>query len=343
MNYNPETKASTTFIDANVQCTQGYTGNLCASCATNFVRQGEDCKYCKGGADTGLAFAGLILLCLFIFVVMLVILSQFHKIQNHQTASRYFGQLKITIMFLQLVSAMPVSLDSVRWPDSFRFLAINLYFVNFEFLQLFDLSSCSLSVHPLNRFAVHICFVPFLLMTSLAAYKVSLLIYQRAPSSIQNALGRSKLRRVRLVRRGMTFKMCLTLFILLYPGLGTRIFGVLRCSKIQGLEDLQWFQQDLSLECYTSEGQHAQYLQAAVWAICLIVLGFPMLIGVMLWRNRKHLHDTSTSQHQHVKFTLGSVYVMYEKEYWWFEIIVMITKQIMTGALGVLKPGTRKC
>jgi len=34
---------------------------------------------------------------------------------------------------------------------------------------------------------------------------------------------------------------------------------------------------------------------------------------------------------------------MYEKEYWWFEIIVMITKQIMTGALGVLKPGTRKC
>jgi hypothetical protein len=34
---------------------------------------------------------------------------------------------------------------------------------------------------------------------------------------------------------------------------------------------------------------------------------------------------------------------MYEKEYWWFEIIIMITKQIMTGALGVLKPGTRKC
>jgi hypothetical protein len=141
----------------------------------------------------------------------------------------------------------------------------------------------------------------------------------------------------------MTFKMCLTLVILLYPGLGTRIFGVLRCSKIQGLEDSQWFQQDLSLECYTSEGRHAQYLQAAVCAICLIVLGFPMLIGVMLWRSRKHLHDTSTSQHQHVKFTLGSVYLMYEKEYWWFEIIVMITKQIMTGALSVLKPGTRKC
>ena len=192
---------------------------------------------------------------------------------------------------------MPVSLDSVRWPEDFRFIAINLYFVNFEFLQLFDLSSCSLSVHPLNRFAVHICFVPFLLMTSLAAYKVSLLIYQMLPSSkCKGSVGLAKLRRVRLVRRGMTFKMCLTLFILLYPGLGTRIFGVLRCSNIQGLEDSQWFQQDLSLECYTSEGRHAQYLQASVCAICLIVLGFPMLIGVMLWRSRKHLHYRSQEE-----------------------------------------------
>ena len=158
-----------TFDDSDVQCKLGYRGNLCASCSNDYVKQGEDCVFCEGGSDVKQAAGVLFFLCVFIFIVMVYILYHV-KDSERAKGSKYFGQMKIFIMFLQIVSAMPYSLASVQWPANFKLLAINLGFVNFEFLKLLDISSCKLSLHPLNRFAMHISFVPLLIFTLSAAY-----------------------------------------------------------------------------------------------------------------------------------------------------------------------------
>ena len=331
---NNESSTATIFDDANVQCKYGYRGNLCASCAKDFVKQGDDCLFCKGGANIEVAVGVLISLCFIIFIIVVLYLQSAKVSQSH--ASKYFGQLKIFLMFLQIVSAMPYSINSVKWPESFKFLALHLNFVNFEFMKLMDFSSCTLSLHPLNRFALHVLFVPLFVFAVIAAYATSMCV----SSSAKRNKNRGNRATLAQVRRGIVYRIVLTILLVLYPGLGTRIFGIFRCSAIDGFQDRYWFQQDLSLECYVTHKRHDQYLQFAIASLILIVIGFPFVIAVELFRSRKHLHNEKSSKHTDIKFKFGGLYIQYEKEFWFFEIVVVLVKQIMTGALGVFKPGT---
>jgi hypothetical protein len=331
----------TIFDDPDVQCTNGYRGNLCASCADNFVHQGEDCIPCEGGADVAASVYILLSLCFVIFIIVLLIFQRVRGSELTNKANIYFGQLKIFIMFLQIVSAMPYSIDSVQWPKNFRLLAITLNFVNFEFMKLMDFSSCTLSLHPLNRFALHVSFVPLFIFAVIAAYITSICLYSCNKSSTGEG-GTKKDRKVVVQhRQGMALKFLITMLLLLYPGLGTRIFSIFRCSTIDGFpENQQWFQEDLSLECHVPNTRHNLYLQIAAASVILIVLGTPFTITFLLFHNRKHLHNTNSPKHDDIQFRLGSLYVQYEKNFWYFEIVVIIVKQIMTGALGILEPGT---
>ena len=66
---------------------------------------------------------------------------------------------------------------------------------------------------------------------------------------------------------------------------------------------------------------------------------------LVLWRNRKHLHHEENGQklskeHQAVKAKLGGLYMQYQPKYWWFEMVVMLQKMIMTGAMCVVAQGS---
>ena len=275
----------------------------------------------------------LLSLCFVIFIIVTVILQRVRD-SDHVKANKYFGQIKIFVMFLQIVSAMPNCLDSVQWPTSFKLMAINLSFVNFEFMKLMDFSSCTLSLHPLNRFALHVSFVPLLLFAVSSAYITSMCIYVISSSS------KGQKARIARHRQGVSLRIATVALLILYPGLGTRIFGIFRCTRIDSFQDQYWFQEDLSLKCYVTDEIHDQYLQLAIASVILIVIGTPFVIAVELFRNRKHLHNEKSSKHTDIKFKFGGLYMQYENEYWFFEIVVMLVKQIMTGALGILKPGT---
>jgi hypothetical protein len=162
---------------------------------------------------------------------------------DHVKANKYFGQIKIFVMFLQIVSAMPNSLDSIQWPTSFKLMAINLSFVNFEFMKLMDFSSCTLSLHPLNRFALHVSFVPLLLFAVSSAYITSMRIYSFSGGGSSNKGQEAKIARY---RQGVSLRIATVALLVLYPGLGTRIFGIFRCTRIDSFQDQYWFQEDLS-------------------------------------------------------------------------------------------------
>ena len=143
----------------------------------------------------GAAVGGLILTCIIIFTIVVLILQRVHDSKS-PPSNKYFGQLKILIMFLQIVSALPYSIDSVQWPENFKLLAMNLSFVNFEFMKLMDFSSCSLSLHPLNRFALHVSFFLLVIFVVITAYATSICIY-----SFSNKVNKMKKIRAVAVRR----------------------------------------------------------------------------------------------------------------------------------------------
>merc|ERR1711865_340036 len=61
---------------------------------------------------------------------------------------------------------------------------------------------------------------------------------------------------------------------------------------------------------------------------------------VLMFRNRKILHDETSSKHRAMKNALGGLYIQYEPEYWWFELAILLNKTMMCGGLVVLNPGS---
>lgn len=48
------------------------------------------------------------------------------------------------------------------------------------------------------------------------------------------------------------------------------------------------------------------------------VMGVPLAMFGVLWKNRLHLWDKKSPKHEAVLFELGGLYQQYEPKYWWF-------------------------
>lgn len=82
------------------------------------------------------------------------------------------------------------------------------------------------------------------------------------------------------------------------------------------------------------------YIVLGIIFLCLYVVGIPLVMFLLLWRNKKHLHDESSPKHHLIKNALGGMYTQYEPSFWWFEIFLLINKTMMCGGLVMAAPGT---
>ena len=58
------------------------------------------------------------------------------------------------------------------------------------------------------------------------------------------------------------------------------------------------------------------------------IVGLPFGMFLVLYKNRKHLFDVASKEHERVKASFGGLYLQYEEEYWWFEMVVVLEKMI---------------
>ena len=106
---------------------------------------------------------------------------------------------------------------------------------------------------------------------------------------------------------------------MLYPGLATKVFSAFRCTEIVHGDTIitHLLQADPSVVCHSSI-EHGSIVLIATVFLILYVVGIPLCILFLLWKNRKHLHDTKHPQHQTARFTLGAVYLQFVSGLLWF-------------------------
>merc|ERR1711865_90868 len=138
-----------------------------------------------------------------------------------------------------------------------------------------------------------------------------------------------------------TLKLLIGLVLFMYPGLATRCFQMFKCSSFDGVA-YQVLEADPSMVCW--EDDHKVYSMLSFVFVCIYVIGIPLIMFVVLWKNKKHLYveegQEATEKQQEVEFEFGSMYTQYEPKYWYFEIIIILHKCIMTGAMVVVENGT---
>ena len=297
---------------ADAQCLLGYAGPLCLVCATDHVSVGGACVFCPGGASFALAIIpiGSVCFVFFLFVVFFLICSTgnsnasgFSNAKKFKRAHRFMGQFKILLSFLQIFSTLPNVLDTVPWPIIFLQIARPLGIFNLDFLSIFAKTSCGVNVRFFDRFVLHMMLPVIVVATVLAALGVA-------------RMCTSKAKKEKLIRiNETTSKIAILVMLLLFPGLSTKIFQMMKCISIDGI-DGALLVEDYSVVCH--QGEHVGYSVLAGVFLCVYVIGIPLVMFLLLWWNRNHLHDVGSAKHSWVNAALGTLFLQCK----WNELVL---------------------
>ncbi len=284
------------------QCLEGFSGAVCNVCAEGYVKVGDDCTPCLNKPNLGAAIAALLVCCVPALLGLAIFLAvcsakrdASEATDSAETVSGLFGQAKILLSYLQIMGSMPGVLDGVPWPKSFVSFTIPMGIINLDLMALFQVSQCELAVNFQDQFVAHMCVPPLLICTIISAHYFA------------NCVRKAKSTKEKNQRSSSSYKVMILAILLVYPGLATRVFNMFRCIKVDGVDNGLVLASDFAVRCYRDE--HVYYAAAAFVFMVIYVVGIPLAMFLLLYRNRKHLHDdTNLEKHTAVKAYLGGLY-----------------------------------
>ena len=171
--------------------------------------------------------------------------------------------------------------------------------MNLDFLKFFSQTSCKLAVPFLQQFQVHMS-MPIILCFAIGIANLLARLYLKTKKKLNHL-------------RENTAKTLILVITLIYPGLATRVFTVLRCKAVPGVKG-KVMNAAFGVKCY--EGEHASNIAIAIIFLVVYIFGIPVGVYCLLFKHRKALHDEKHPKHEEIKFEYGGLYSQYDKAYW---------------------------
>ena len=287
----------------DTQCKTGYTSVLCMACAKNHVTINGECSFCQGGGSFGSALIPMLSACglLFLLVLVFILCGGDSKASSTNTArlkklkrlNKLFGQMKILLSLLQIISSMPSVITGVDFPPFFRSIANVFSVFNLDVLSISGVMSCNMSVRYFDQFLIHMMLPLGCSLAIAAAYLVAHACTSKTKTTKHTHIDEA------------VSKVLILVILLLFPGLSTKVFQVWKCTSVAGMEG-QYLVQDYNIQC--NQGEHVTYVLLAVGFLLLYIVGIPLTMFTLMFRNRKILHDESSPKHHAVKNALGGLY-----------------------------------
>eukprot|EP00946_MAST-07B_sp_MAST-7B-sp1_P002793 g2793.t1 len=319
------------------QCDEHSTGVTCALCKDGFVKTSAGlCTPC-GDPNVPLAIGIFLLLVAVLTVVTSILVFRVKATSSEEAVAGTMAAerrpssdvkdymivlLAIMVSWMQILSAVIVSADAVEWPPAFVSFASTLGIVNLDLSGLLPVASCTLILPNHVKMALH-------LATPIAVV-CSVLFAAFVAKKLSGASSRKRWHH----QVNLAYKITITIVLLIYPSIATRLFQAFRCFKV---EDNYYLEADFGVICWES-GEHSAYIAVALVYLLFFVVGVPLFLLWELWRHREYLHNPMSRKHGQVKDRLGSVYEDFEPEYWFFETCTIIVKMLLAGALSVIAP-----
>ena len=122
----------------------------------------------------------------------------------------------------------------------------------------------------------------------------------------------------------------------IFPGITMKSFLALRCRRIL---DTDYLADDLSQECWV--GDHGDWgVALAISAIVIYAIGVPLFTWFSLYRVKAAMFDKKHPDYIRVHSRYGNLFQQYEPKFWYWEVIEMIRKLLLTGGLVLAADGT---
>ena len=347
---------------SDAQCQAGHSGALCASCLPGYKLVMQRCTKCNSnGSVVYVAFA---ILNIFVCVALVLFFLRSAKKANterdenkvaedrKQTAAtrvsdnltmsgmtmgtgsggsmtqraptsledhqkQVSGTVKILVGYLQILTSFNMTLG-VQWPSNFASFLNFFQFINIDFMGVFsnDLSICDFVLPYFEQMLVYIMILPVFVVMAFVARSIAMAVNKDGAATYTRC----------------AMKAIFTVMFILYPSIGNKITRIFKCHKVG---HRYFLEADMAIECYT--GQHATLMIPLAWLFMgLFIFGIPLYTLNTLRRNLAYLHDTTHEKHEELKDELGTLYLQYEKQFWFWELIEMLKKIFFTGLLVVL-------
>ena len=320
----PRAASCTGGIDS--QCNEGYHGTLCATCTNDHYLRFNACLKCPGMSMTLLSSLGVI--ALFVLVFMMVLWGDSKATENSRTiADVIMSCFKIVIGFYQVISGICSALARAHWPVALSSMEryLNVFQGNvFQFAPL----GCVLPGLRLGQFQKFsaVLFVNVLVVVLILLY---LLLKIRYIKERQGCTHSEKLQAISALKKSC-YRNIFLFLLALYPITSNTITHILplpgSCVEICFTDDKNdctyLLRADYSIKCFTS--RHRVYWRIA--AVCAIYpLGFPIVMLVLIYKFR----DSSAGEN--MSFGLRVFFESYKEMFWFWEIIEMYRKLILTS------------
>ena len=237
-------------------------------------------------------------------------------------------KVKLLIGFVQCVSFIPRTFGNVPWPANFVDLSRILNLASIDLFSAFG-NLCEFYTSFYVRFTSQMLILPVVFAIISASFLVVLVMRCFC------CCGRFKQTTSESVWTRF-FELLFLVVYTLYTSVSTSIFRLFDCQEVQGKFYLT---ADFSVTCY--EGMWSVFMFIAIAAIVVYTVGIPLVLYVLLRRNRSHLYaegcpHEELSAHALVKRRLGAVYGAYNSHSYFYDLIDLMRRLLLTGGLIIL-------
>ena len=332
------------------ECENGYEGPLCDVCSLNHYKKFQACKRCPSRNW----IVGQLSVIAVIFVLILVVSVYVSRKSRKNDKERspidvLLAKLKVAVGFYQVTYGLLEAFSYVQWPNSIQVIGTYSEILQMNILQIAPVHCLfpGLRVDAFRNLFAIMSINCVIIIASGTVYGVrKLLILADKNIEINEKLKRVKQTK-EAVFRNLFFFMYVT-----YLSTCSKTAAVLplACQKLcrDDKEErlcLQYLKADYSIRCDDS-----RYKQSVVVAYISIVyvIALPAATFIGLWRQRNQVAATKATETSgkgesttELITGLGFLYESYKPSSWYWELIEMSRKVIVTSGLILVGQETR--
>lgn len=314
-------------------CSHGYEGPVCAVCSKGYYRMINTCQKCPSKkwliGQISLTFAFLLLV-----ILPLIFGKKIRVTSGRSLTDIVLARLKIFISFYQVTSGTFDAFSYVQWPKALLQLGTYAKFLQLNLLQIAPLNCFSHSIEV----TIYTSLITSVVLT--LAFAVMAIIYYQVRRFYTTKMKDHNTRDVKDLSEAKEacFRYVFLLMFTVFPTTSAQVFQMLPTSCHKICVDTQdklcrsYLRSDYSVECFTGP-----YNNFAVLGFVMLsyVVGFPLVTLFLLWKyHPKEAQNNFPDQEgNEVQAALSFLYENYSPNCWFWEVLELVRKIILTSVL----------
>ncbi|PFX34100.1 hypothetical protein AWC38_SpisGene925 [Stylophora pistillata] len=325
-------------------CGEGYEGPLCAVCSSEYHKQLDSCEKCPSKAWI-VAQLSTVLVILFLLLAFLVWKRRtFEKNEGHCLIDMFFSKLKILVGFYQVTHGLLDVFSYIEWPDSLQAVATYSGILQLNLLQIAPVQ-CLFSGLHVNAFG-ELLLILTLNASIIGISGICYFIYKTVTlksNNLEEDENPTKINQTKqLVYRNLFFFLYVT-----YLSTFSKTASVLpfACRKLckDEMEEMceEYVKADYSVQCQGSLYNHWLIL---AYISTAYVFALPAASVIVLWKQQRVLLSSTDSTQDTDTGVVGALRFLFENykpTFWYWELVEMSRKAVLTSGLILVGQDTR--